>query len=164
MPVGLLRMSSGSTASHTASMRITATARAPRPRSLPPRNAGQVIVIVVAPRRNWISMSPARVGAGAFVSASATNSCSSGNIQSAKLGSIQAVVTGVAARAVALHPRGLGRAILATLAKPIRSGMFQIIVAAALKEHLRLRGKPELLKRHAVAPSQEPENMSLAAR
>jgi len=47
--------------------------------------------------------------------------------------------------------------------KPIRSGMFQIIVAAALKEHLRLRAKPELLKRHAVAPSQEPEDMSLAA-
>ena len=47
--------------------------------------------------------------------------------------------------------------------KPIRSGVFQIIVAAAMKEHMRFRSRPELVKRHAVAPSQEPENQSLAA-
>jgi DNA-binding NtrC family response regulator len=47
--------------------------------------------------------------------------------------------------------------------KPIRSGVFQIIVAAAMKEHLRFRSKPELAKRHAVAASDEPENTSLAA-
>jgi DNA-binding NtrC family response regulator len=47
--------------------------------------------------------------------------------------------------------------------KPIRSGMFQIIVAAAMKEHLRFRSRPDLLKRHAVAKSAEPENLSMAA-
>ena len=47
--------------------------------------------------------------------------------------------------------------------KPIRSGVFQLIVAAAMKEHMRFRSRPALLKRHVVAPSQEPENSSLAA-
>jgi serine/threonine-protein kinase len=47
--------------------------------------------------------------------------------------------------------------------KPIRSGVFQIIVAAAMKEHMRFRSRPELAKRHAVAASQEPENRSLTA-
>ncbi len=47
--------------------------------------------------------------------------------------------------------------------KPIRSGVFQLIVAAAMKEHLRFRNKPELAKRHAVAASADPENQSLAA-
>jgi response regulator RpfG family c-di-GMP phosphodiesterase len=47
--------------------------------------------------------------------------------------------------------------------KPIRSGVFQMIVTAAMKEHMRFISKPELAKRHAVAPSAEPENASLAA-
>ena len=47
--------------------------------------------------------------------------------------------------------------------KPIRSGIFQIIVAAAMKEHLRFRSRPDLVKRHAVARSIEPDNPSLVA-
>lgn len=47
--------------------------------------------------------------------------------------------------------------------KPIRSGMFQIVVSAAMKQHLRYRSRPSLVQRHAVAPSSEPENTSLAA-
>ena len=47
--------------------------------------------------------------------------------------------------------------------KPIRSSVFQMIVSAAMKQHQRLRTRPELAKRHAVAPSSEPENVSLAA-
>ena len=47
--------------------------------------------------------------------------------------------------------------------KPIRSGVFQIIIAAAMKEHMRFRNRPDLVKRHAVGKSAEPENVSLAA-
>ena len=47
--------------------------------------------------------------------------------------------------------------------KPIRSGVFQMIVSAAMKQHMRYRSRPDLVKRHAVAPSAEPENVSLAA-
>jgi serine/threonine-protein kinase len=47
--------------------------------------------------------------------------------------------------------------------KPIRSGVFQINVAAAMKEHLRFRHRPDLTRRHVVARSSQPENLSLAA-
>ncbi|HEX6706625.1 MAG TPA: response regulator [Albitalea sp.] len=47
--------------------------------------------------------------------------------------------------------------------KPIRSGVFQIVVAAAMKQHMRYRSRPSLVKRNAVAASAEPENASLAA-
>jgi len=47
--------------------------------------------------------------------------------------------------------------------KPIRSGVFQMAVAAAMKQHMRYRSRPDLVKRHAVAASSEPENLSLAA-
>jgi DNA-binding NtrC family response regulator len=47
--------------------------------------------------------------------------------------------------------------------KPIRSGMFQMVVAAAMKQHLRYRSRPALVSRHAVAPSSGPENPSLTA-
>jgi serine/threonine-protein kinase len=47
--------------------------------------------------------------------------------------------------------------------KPIRSGVFQMVVSAAMKQHMRYRSKPDLVKRHALAPSAEPENVSLAA-
>jgi serine/threonine-protein kinase len=47
--------------------------------------------------------------------------------------------------------------------KPIRSGVFQMIISAAMKQHVRYRARPELVKRHVVAPSTEPENATLAA-
>lgn len=47
--------------------------------------------------------------------------------------------------------------------KPIRAGAFQTVVAAAMKQHMRYRCRPDLVKRHTVAPSSEPENSSLAA-
>ncbi len=47
--------------------------------------------------------------------------------------------------------------------KPIRSGVFQLAVSAAMKEHQRFRTSPALLKRHRVARASEPEDPSFAA-
>lgn len=47
--------------------------------------------------------------------------------------------------------------------KPIRAGAFQTVVTAAMKQHMRYRCRPELVKRHSVAPSSEPESGSLVA-
>ena len=47
--------------------------------------------------------------------------------------------------------------------KPIRSSVFQIIVAAAMKEHMRFRSRPDLVKRVAVGKSSESENTTLVA-
>ena len=47
--------------------------------------------------------------------------------------------------------------------KPIRTGVFQLAVAAAMKEHQRFRANPTLSKRHRVSPSKEPENTSLVS-
>jgi len=46
--------------------------------------------------------------------------------------------------------------------KPIRHGAFQMIVSAAMKQHLRCRSRPELARRHAVALPAGPENLTLA--
>lgn len=47
--------------------------------------------------------------------------------------------------------------------KPIRAGAFQLAVSAAMKEHLRFRANPILVKRHRVADVSEPENSSFVA-
>ena len=47
--------------------------------------------------------------------------------------------------------------------KPIRSSVFQIIVAAAMREHMRFRSRPDLVKRVAVGKSSESENTTLVA-
>ncbi|WP_088278843.1 response regulator [Ideonella sp. A 288] len=47
--------------------------------------------------------------------------------------------------------------------KPIRAGVFQLAVSAAMKEHRRFRADPRLVARHRVAKAIEPENTSLAA-
>ena len=48
--------------------------------------------------------------------------------------------------------------------KPIRSGAFlQLAVGAAMKEHQRFRTNPEMVARHRVSKSLEPENSSLVA-
>ena len=47
--------------------------------------------------------------------------------------------------------------------KPIRAGVLQLAVAAAMKEHQRLHRDPRLAARHRVARALEPENPSLAA-
>ena len=46
--------------------------------------------------------------------------------------------------------------------KPIRSGVLQLSVSAAMKEHRRFRSNPRMLSRVSVAPSTEPVNASLA--
>jgi serine/threonine-protein kinase len=47
--------------------------------------------------------------------------------------------------------------------KPIRAGVFQLAVSAAMREHKRVCANPLLAKRHAVATSREPENKQLTA-
>jgi len=47
--------------------------------------------------------------------------------------------------------------------KPIRAGVFQLAVSAAMKEHRRFRADPRLMARQRVAAAVEPENASLAA-
>lgn len=47
--------------------------------------------------------------------------------------------------------------------KPIRAGVFQLAVSAAMKEHRRFRSDPRLMSRVSVAKSTEPENTSLVA-
>lgn len=47
--------------------------------------------------------------------------------------------------------------------KPIRAGVFQLAVSAAMKEHRRYRANPRLVARQKVAKATEPENTSLAA-
>ena len=47
--------------------------------------------------------------------------------------------------------------------KPIRAGVFQLAVSAAMKEHRRFRSDPRLMSRVSVAKSSEPENTSLVA-
>lgn len=47
--------------------------------------------------------------------------------------------------------------------KPIRSGVLQLAVSAAMKEHRRFRSNPSMLSRVSVAKSSEPVNASLAA-
>jgi DNA-binding NtrC family response regulator len=47
--------------------------------------------------------------------------------------------------------------------KPIRAGVFQLAVSAAMKEHRRFRSDPRLMSRVSVAKSIEPENVSLTA-
>jgi serine/threonine-protein kinase len=47
--------------------------------------------------------------------------------------------------------------------KPIRAGVFQLAVSAAMKEHRRYRANPRLVARQRVAKAAEPENTSLAA-
>ena len=47
--------------------------------------------------------------------------------------------------------------------KPIRAGVFQLAVSAAMKEHRRFRSDPRKMTRVSVAKSKEPENTSLVA-
>jgi len=47
--------------------------------------------------------------------------------------------------------------------KPVRGMLFQTMVASAMKQHLLLRSRPELARRHTLAPSAQPENPTLAA-
>lgn len=47
--------------------------------------------------------------------------------------------------------------------KPIRAGVFQLAVSAAMREHCRFRANPGLVKRHRVSASREPENRELVA-
>lgn len=56
-----------------------------------------------------------------------------------------------------------GAKIFRFASKPIRAGVFQLAVSAAMREHQRVRANPVLAKRHAVAASAEPENKELVA-
>jgi DNA-binding NtrC family response regulator len=56
-----------------------------------------------------------------------------------------------------------GSQIFRFATKPIRAGVFQLAVSAAMREHLRLRANPTLASRHRVEPSREPENTSFVA-
>lgn len=56
-----------------------------------------------------------------------------------------------------------GAQIFRFASKPIRAGVFQLAVSAAMREHQRVRANPLLAKRHAVAASSEPENKELVA-
>lgn len=47
--------------------------------------------------------------------------------------------------------------------KPIRTSVFQLAVAAAMKEHRRFRANPALVQRHHVAATNEIEDSSLVA-
>ena len=47
--------------------------------------------------------------------------------------------------------------------KPIRAGVFQLAVSAAMKEHRRFRSDPRMMSRVSVAKATEPEDMSLVA-
>jgi DNA-binding NtrC family response regulator len=47
--------------------------------------------------------------------------------------------------------------------KPIRTSVFQLAVAAAMKEHRRFRANPILAQRHYVEPVSDPEDSSLVA-
>jgi DNA-binding NtrC family response regulator len=47
--------------------------------------------------------------------------------------------------------------------KPIRTSVFQLAVAAAMKEHRRFRANPTLVQRHRVASVGRPEDLSLVA-
>jgi DNA-binding NtrC family response regulator len=48
--------------------------------------------------------------------------------------------------------------------KPIRAGVFQLAVSAAMKEHRRFRSDPRMLRRVSVAKPVEPEDTSLIER
>ncbi len=54
-----------------------------------------------------------------------------------------------------------GAQIFRFVTKPIRATVFELAVAAAMREHLRLRTSPALATRHRVAPASEPDNASL---
>jgi DNA-binding NtrC family response regulator len=56
-----------------------------------------------------------------------------------------------------------GAQIFRFATKPIRAGVFQLAVSAAMREHRRVRANPLLARRHAVAASREPENKVLVA-
>jgi DNA-binding NtrC family response regulator len=56
-----------------------------------------------------------------------------------------------------------GAQIFRFATKPIRAGVFQLAVSAAMKEHQRFRANPALVNRHRVAASSEPENKALVA-
>ena len=47
--------------------------------------------------------------------------------------------------------------------KPIRVGVFQLAVSAAMKEHRRIRSDPRMMSRVSVAKAIEPENAWLVA-
>jgi response regulator RpfG family c-di-GMP phosphodiesterase len=48
--------------------------------------------------------------------------------------------------------------------KPIRAGVFQLAVSAAMKEHRRFRSDPRMMSRVSVAKATEPEDTSLVER
>ena len=56
-----------------------------------------------------------------------------------------------------------GAQIFRFATKPIRASVFQLTVAAAMREHQRLRANPMLTTRNRVSLSKEPENTSLVA-
>jgi serine/threonine-protein kinase len=47
--------------------------------------------------------------------------------------------------------------------KPIRAGVFQLAISAAMREHKRVCANPVLAKRHVVSASREPENKEFVA-
>jgi DNA-binding NtrC family response regulator len=56
-----------------------------------------------------------------------------------------------------------GAQIFRFATKPIRAGVFQLAISAAMREHRRVRANPLLARRHAVAVSREPENKVFVA-
>jgi serine/threonine-protein kinase len=56
-----------------------------------------------------------------------------------------------------------GAQIFRFATKPIRAGVFQLAISAAMREHRRVRANPLLARRHVVAASREPENKEFVA-
>jgi serine/threonine-protein kinase len=56
-----------------------------------------------------------------------------------------------------------GAQIFRFATKPIRAGVFQLAISAAMREHRRVRANPLLARRHVVAASREPENKVFVA-
>jgi serine/threonine-protein kinase len=57
-----------------------------------------------------------------------------------------------------------GAQIFRFATKPIRAGVFQLAISAAMREHRRVRANPLLARRYAVGASREPENKDLVVK